>query len=277
MMTAQRKIRREPGVDQASTHASRVPSKRPPRAPRLTHADARLIPDLPSTDGPDSAGQATSTEHIVAAVTQAIVEHRLQPGAKLVEQKIADRFGVSRTIVRQAMFRLSELKLVRMEPARGAFVAAPSITEAREVFAVRRMVESQMLRELVARIKPAHIKALKAHLKAEKDAVTRIDVASRTRLLFDFHVRMAQVLGNQVLVDLLQELVSRCSLITLMYQSADDAQASHAEHAALLKAIEARNAELAVNLLQAHLDTVEHQLTEQPRASGLPVEQALQA
>ena len=80
----------------------------------------------------------SSTEHIVLAVTRAIVEHRLLPGEKLVEQKIADRFGVSRTIVRQAFNRLSELKLVRLEPARGAFVAAPFITEAREVFAVRR-------------------------------------------------------------------------------------------------------------------------------------------
>jgi DNA-binding GntR family transcriptional regulator len=281
MMTAARKIQTEPGVDDTSAHASRVPrahgalpTRRPARGVRQERADAQLIPDPAAALG---QAEASSTEHIVAAVTQAIVEHRLLPGAKLVEQKLGDRFGVSRTIVRQAMFRLSELKLVRLEPARGAFVAAPSITEAREVFAVRRMVESQMLRELVARIKPADVKALRAHLKMERDAVTRIDVASRTRLLFDFHVRLAQVLGNQVLVGLLQELVSRCSLITLMYQSADNAQASHAEHAALLKAIEAKDAELAVRLLQAHLNTVEHQLTEQPRASGISLDEALQA
>ena len=63
------------------------------------------------------ASQSNSTEHIVGAVTRAIVEHRLLPGAKLVEQKLGDRFGVSRTIVRQALFRLSQLKLVRLEPA----------------------------------------------------------------------------------------------------------------------------------------------------------------
>jgi DNA-binding GntR family transcriptional regulator len=285
MMTAARKLQVEPRVDETSTHASRVPPAQPParsanrtgtsaRTPRQERADARLIPDPTEHKGQP---EPSSTEHIVAAVTQAIVEHRLLPGAKLVEQKIGDRFGVSRTIVRQALFRLSELKLVRLEPARGAFVAAPSITEAREVFAVRRMVESQMLRELIARIRPADIKVLKAHLKAERDAVARIDVASRTRLLFDFHVRLAQALGNQVLAGLLQELVSRCSLITLMYQSADNAQASHAEHAALLKAIEARDADLAVQLLQAHLDTVERQLTEQPRASGMTLDEALQA
>jgi DNA-binding GntR family transcriptional regulator len=242
-------------------------SPAPRRAPPLRKADPNAIV---TDDTPLAEGDASSTEHIVLAVTRAIVEHRLLPGTKLVEQSLGDRFGVSRTLIRQALYRLSELKLVRLEPARGAFVAAPSVQEAREVFAVRKMVESQMLRELIARIKPADIKALKAHIKAEREAVTRIDVPSRTKLLFDFHVRLAEVLGNQVLVDLMQELVSRCSLITLMYQSADDAEASNAEHVDILKAIEARDADLAVTLLNEHLSAVEHQLTERPRAPGVP-------
>lgn len=240
-------------------------------AARLPRANPEHIPE--TIDQTADAG-ASSTEAIVAAVTRAIVEHRLLPGAKLVEQKLGDRFGVSRTVVRQALYRLSELKLVRLEPARGAFVAAPSIKEAREVFAVRRMIESQMLRELVEHITPADIKKLKAHIKAERDAVMRIDVATRTKLLFDFHVRLAEVLGNRVLTELMQELVSRCSLITLMYQSSDNAQASTKEHAALLKAIEARDADRAIALLHAHLAGVEQQLTEQPRAKNLAMDEA---
>jgi DNA-binding GntR family transcriptional regulator len=229
----------------------------------------------PDHEAASAQAASNTTEHIVVAVTRAIVEHRLLPGAKLVEQKLADRFGVSRTIVRQALFRLSQLKLVRLEQARGAFVAEPSIEEAREVFAVRRMVEGQMVRQLIAQIRPADLKQLKAHLKAERDAVARIDVATRTKLLFDFHVCMAQALGNQVLVDLIQELVSRCSLITLMYQSADDAEASNAEHVDILKAIEARDADLAADLIDRHLLTVERQLTERRRVPTLRIEDAL--
>ena len=85
---------------------------------------------------------STTTGFIVESLTRSIVEHRLQPGAKLVEQTLADQFGVSRTLIRQALFKLSQNRLIRMEPARGAFVAAPSVTEARQVFAVRRMVEA---------------------------------------------------------------------------------------------------------------------------------------
>jgi len=222
-----------------------------------------------------SANESSSTEQIVVAVTRAIVEHRLLPGAKLVEQKLGDHFGVSRTIVRQALFRLSQLKLVRLEPARGAFVAEPSIQEAREVFAVRRMVEGQMVRQLIGQLRAADVRALKAHLRDERDAVARIDVPNRTKLLFDFHVRMAQLVGNQVLVELIQELVSRCSLITLMYQSADDAETSNAEHADILAAIEARDADLAVRLIDEHLLTVERQLTERRRVPSSRLEDAL--
>ena len=51
---------------------------------------------------------STTTRSIVDALTKAIVEHRLQPGSKLAEQKLADHFGVSRTLVRQALFQLSQ-------------------------------------------------------------------------------------------------------------------------------------------------------------------------
>src|SRR6185312_13653792 len=120
--------------------------------------------------------QSSTTSSIVEALTRAIVEHRLQPGAKLAEQKLADHFGVSRTLVRP--------------------------------------------------MTPAKIKTLKDHVAQEKQAVTREDVAGRTELLGDFHVRMAELTGNQVLAQILGKLIARCALITLMYQSASAAQHS---------------------------------------------------
>jgi DNA-binding GntR family transcriptional regulator len=74
----------------------------------------------------------TTTERIVESITSAIVERRLMPGTKLAEQKIADIFKVSRTLVRQALNQLSRDRLVSLEPARGAFVAMPSVGEARQ-------------------------------------------------------------------------------------------------------------------------------------------------
>ena len=205
--------------------------------------------------------ETSTTGFIVESLTRAIVEHRLLPGTKLAEQKLADHFGVSRTLVRQALFQLSQNRLIRLEPARGAFVATPSVEEARQVFAVRRMLEAEMVRAFMAQKTPAKIRALKAHIAAEQKAMEREDVGQRTELLADFHVRIAELMGNEVLAQLLGELLSRCALITLMYQSPTAAAHSHEEHEAIVAALAGSDTAAAVLLMQQHLDNVEAGLT----------------
>lgn len=218
---------------------------------------------------------ATTTERIVESLTTAIVERRLMPGTKLVEQKLADIFKVSRTLVRQALMQLSRDKLVTLSPARGAFIATPSVDEAREVFEVRHLVESALIQRLAKTITREQVAQLRAHLRDEQAAVARTDVPGRTRLLADFHVVLARMLGNQTLAELVEDLLSRSSLISLMYQSAHSAEASFAEHVAIVDALEKRDAKGALKLLEAHLHNVEHNLRLHPRVPDL--ETALKA
>ena len=89
----------------------------PGRASRAARAGRRVASE---------AAPAGATQRIVESITAAIVERRLMPGTKLAEQKIADIFEVSRTIVRQALNQLSRDHLVALEPARGATVASPA-------------------------------------------------------------------------------------------------------------------------------------------------------
>lgn len=201
--------------------------------------------------------ESSTTHFIVQALTRAIVEHRLQPGSKLAEQKLADHFGVSRTLVRQALYQLAQNRLIRMEPARGAFVAAPTVDEARQVFAVRRMLEAEMTRGFVREITPGRIRALREHIAAEKASE---DAAERNELLGDFHVRMAELTGNDVLAQILRDLVSRSSLISLMYQREGAARHSHEEHVEIVKALAAKDEARAVRLMHAHLQHVEESL-----------------
>lgn len=204
--------------------------------------------------------ESTTTHLIVEAVTRAIVEHRLQPGAKLAEQKLADHFGVSRTLVRQALFQLAQNRLVKLEPARGAFVAAPTVEEARQVFQVRRMLEGEMTREFVRNVTPARIRALKEHIAQEQAAGAKHDAAGQNELLGDFHVRMAELSGNEVLAQILRDLVSRSSLISLMYQREGAAQHSQDEHVEIVKALAARDEKRALRLMEEHLLHVEASL-----------------
>jgi DNA-binding GntR family transcriptional regulator len=164
-----------------------------------------------------------ATERIVDAITLAIVERRLMPGTKLSEQKLADIFEVSRTLVRQALNQLSRDRLVTLERARGAFVAMPSVDEARQVFEVRAMLEAALARQLCARITDRQIAELRSHLRDEASAVARTDVAGRTRLLADFHAVLAACWATRCW-RAAGDLVTRSSLIALMYQSAHSAE-----------------------------------------------------
>ena len=233
--------------------------------PRKSSPPLRLV-DSAQAERPQPS---STTAQIVDAVTTAIVERRLMPGTKLVEQQIADAFAVSRTVVRQALNQLSRDRLVTLEPARGAFVAMPSIDEARQVFQVRRLVEGGMVRQLAAVVTDAQLAQLRAHLREERVAVARVDVTGRTRLLADFHVVLARLLGNEVLAELIADLLSRSQLIALMYQSGHSAEHSQSEHVGIVEALERRDGLAAARLMEQHISSVERNLRLDPRTPDL--------
>ncbi|MGE0311813.1 MAG: GntR family transcriptional regulator [Lautropia sp.] len=222
-----------------------------------------------ATAAPAAPAAAGSTQRIVASIAAAIVERRLMPGTRLVEQRLADIFAVSRTIVRQALNQLSRDHLVTLVPARGAFVATPSVAEARQVFEARSLIETAMVRALCERITERQVAQLREHLAREAQAVERTDVPGRTRLLADFHVVLARLLGNDVLAHVLEDLLGRSSLISLMYQSSHAAAHSQAEHVLIVDALERRDARAASRLMNAHLATVERELRLDGQATDL--------
>ncbi len=242
-----------------------MPATRSKRLP-LRPAEAPLQPLRPAGAGASATG---STQRIVASITEAIAERRLMPGTKLSEQKIADIFAVSRTLVRQALNQLSRDRLVVLEAARGAFVATPSVEEAREVFEVRQILEAALTRRLCQSISAAQLAELRRHLEAEQAAVSRGDVPGRTRLLADFHLVLARMLGNQLLARMLGDLLTRSSLIALMYQSSQSAEASLAEHVVIVDAFERHDEAAAVALTLVHLKHVEQHLNLDPRGVDL--------
>jgi DNA-binding GntR family transcriptional regulator len=204
----------------------------------------------------------------VRRVTAAITEHRLPPGTKLGEESLGEVFGVSRTKVREALFQLAKLKLVTLLPARGAFVAQPTVREAREVFEARRILERAVVEQFVQAPTAPRLAAIRAHLAAERDAMAANDLWARSRLLGEFHVLLAEMAGNAVVAELLRELVSRTSLITLLYQSAAASVCSADEHTELVRSLERRDARAAVRLMLEHLNHVERGLNLRDGDSG---------
>jgi DNA-binding GntR family transcriptional regulator len=122
---------------------------------------------------------------------------------------------------------------------------------------------------LAAQITDKQVEQLRNHLRDERQAVSRVDVSGRTRLLADFHVVLARLLGNEVLAELIADLLSRSQLIALMYQSSHSAEHSQEEHVDIVDALAKRDGRAAAKLMERHLEAVERNLRLDPRTPDL--------
>lgn len=195
-----------------------------------------------------------SPSEISDRILAAVMARKLAPGARLGEQQLAMLFDCSRTIVREALTRLAVRGIVTVSARRGWYVVEPSQEEAREAFDARRVIETGLIRNIESLDKPA-LKRLRAHLAREQAAVVGQDVGLRSFLLGDFHVCLAECLGNGLLADTLRDFTARTTLIAMRYQSSADAAQSCAEHGLIVDALEAGDLARAEQLMAAHLRT----------------------
>ena len=197
-----------------------------------------------------------SASEISARIVEAVMGQKLAPGARLGEQQLAMLFDCSRTIVREALTRLAARGIVTVSARRGWFVIEPSHEEAREAFEARHVIERGLIRSAKRIDKPA-LRQLKAHLQREKAALKDNDIGTRSFLLGDFHVCLAECLGNTLLADTLRDFTARTTLIAMLYQSSHDAAQSCEEHVLIVQALEKGDLAKAEKLMQAHIGSVQ--------------------
>ncbi len=212
------------------------------------------------TLGRGGRGQPVADETIFARVYGAIVERRLEPGTKLGEEALCETFGVSRAQIRRVLLNLAHAKLVELRPNRGAYVAQPSVREARHVFEARRAVEAAVVERAADRMTEEMFESLAAIVREEHKAQERSDKQAAIRLSGDFHLRLAQIAGNEVLSSFLQELVSRTSLIIAAYGMTSDSGCSHDDHWTVARALRDGDAAAAIAHMNQHLRFIEEPL-----------------
>jgi len=220
---------------------------------------------------------AVLTENdIYERVVAPILDHRLPPGTKLTEEKLASAFGVSRTRIRPVLVRLANEQVVTLTPNRGATVTQPTEKEAREVFEVRRMIESTLVECFIQRATEEDVSMLARCISDEESARAAGDTRRAVRMSGEFHLHIARIADHQTLGRILRELVSRTSLILMAYGEPEgsargDASAcSCRDHRALLGAIRLRDPRAATRLMQEHLTHIESQLNFTVPEEGSP-------
>lgn len=202
-----------------------------------------------------------SEDEIYERLLAAIFEHRLPPGTKLGEDRLAGIFAVSRARIRGVLPRLAHEGVVTLEPNRGAFVAKPTVAEAREVFEARRVIEPGIV-ERVARStqRRAAVARLRQHVATERRARQEGDLRSIVRLSGEFHTVLADLAGNGLLAKAMRELATRTCLVIALYDKPSMPSCLGEEHAEIVDALAAGEAPRAIRLMLEHLHHVERNL-----------------
>ncbi len=219
----------------------------------------RAMPTRPTRPSASPARLQRENTHdeIYEKIYVAILEHRLHPGTKLVEERLADIFSVSRARVREVLARLAHEQIVELYPQRGAYVAKPTIEQALDVFEARRLIEPAVLRRLIETLTPEKLARLRRHQDLEVDARRRDDKRAVIRLSGEFHSLAAELAGNTALARSMRELSVLTCLMIFLYDAPTTTSCRADEHSQIIDAIAKRDAARAERLMLEHLNHIE--------------------
>jgi DNA-binding GntR family transcriptional regulator len=181
---------------------------------------------------------------VTERIRNAILAGRYKPGERLVEERLAADFRVSRNPVREALRSLASAGLVVVTPRRGAAVAVFSAEEGREMIEARAMLEGLNARHAARRHEPAMIEALQRVLEDGRANAASAGVEELVRLNARFHDLLAAAGSNRILRDIMRSLRERTNLVFSPTSTAAAAQ-NWTEHAAILEAVIAGDEDLA--------------------------------
>ena len=197
-----------------------------------------------------SAPAASSAHDLFDRMRTAVLDLDLAPGEKLTERGLEAQFGASRTPVRSALLRLAGEGLV-LRDGRGWRVTPIDITEVVALGELRLAIESAAVRLAVSRAEEVSLAELAAFVESSRPAHDEAEVVQAGS---DFHVRLAQLSGNQPMADTVRGAMTRLARTRwLDVRSPETRELAWTEHRAVVDAVRARDADLAADLLAAHL------------------------
>ena len=199
---------------------------------------------------PATAPQNGPVEEIVEALRTDIIEGRFRPDAKLRQELLAERFGVSRMPVREALGRLEAEGLVVSRPNRSVRVAPLNVADMIEIFEMRVAAETLALRLAIPHLSNAQIeKASEIQQSLETAPIEKFGLLNS-----QFHRMLYEPCAKPRLLSHIETLATAADrYLRITIAAIDYADKSHREHHALLEACHARDEAAAINCLASHI------------------------
>jgi DNA-binding GntR family transcriptional regulator len=201
------------------------------------------------TTSPVGRVAAPLREQVIAALREAILDFRLEPGQRLVERELIEQLNVSRTTVREALRELTSEGLIKVLPQKGAVVAAPTPDEARDLYEVRAALESLVVRRFVENAPRSQVHALEAATErfAEVASEESVDPRKILKARDHFNEILLEGAGSEVLRHLVEGVQAKVRVLRIKGLSIGHAEAVQ-ELRAIVAAIRERDADTAAEI-----------------------------
>jgi|APAra7269097451_1048561.scaffolds.fasta_scaffold00045_45 DNA-binding GntR family transcriptional regulator len=208
----------------------------------------------------ESKPVALTADAITSTLREMILSGHLAIGVQLKQEALAQRFGVSRIPIREALKRLQAEGWIEHTAHQGSVVAAKSTQDLLETLDIRIALETRALKVAVP-------KMTKADLKAAKEIIARYDASDSprewTELNLEFHLCLYRASGRPKLLKMIEDIVRSIDIHLRAHQSSTVGRKSpQTEHKNILKACAAGDADLAVSLLEQHIEHTQRTLLE---------------
>jgi DNA-binding GntR family transcriptional regulator len=199
----------------------------------------------------------TRSEHVRELIEEGIATGSFPPGMRLDEMELAERFNVSRTPLREALFQLASAGIVVMQPRRGTIVAEVTPHRLVEMFEVMGELEAACVRLATQRMSPAERVRLEVVHRRSFEAVRNNDKESYRALNFEFHDVIYRGAHNEFLLATTIGIRQRIAPFRrAQFAIAERLAKSHAEHDAILRAVLSGDGQTASELMRNHVNIV---------------------
>ncbi|TYC63673.1 GntR family transcriptional regulator [Rhodobacterales bacterium] len=216
-------------------------------------------------NSPPISGRATATgraarnsEIVYRDLRDDIMNVALAPGAPILEKEVTERYGISRTPVREAILRLAEERLVNVFPKSGTFVSRIPVSELREAIVARKALEEVCVREATAKASKSRLMELRAIVQREQELAENGDEHAFHDADNAFHSGIAAAAGYPGIWTMIEKIriqVERYRRLTLPQKGRMQLVVS--EHSAVLDAIETGDGDAAVAAMMSHLNKLQ--------------------
>jgi len=186
-------------------------------------------------------------------IEETILSGQFKPRERLIEMDLISQFGVSRTVIREALKRLEAKGLIRTTPYRGAVVADLTIEEIEEIYFIRAELEKIAARLVIKHITPKEVQHLKK-LSREVERHLREKTHQMIEADSEFHRMIFKACRNRYLYDMIDFLRTKAHIVRFnAWSLVHRIEESIVEHREMIKAIEERNLSQFEKLIVKHL------------------------